>query len=356
MHVIVGLSGGVDSALSAALLQEQGYRVSGIFMRNWHERDSHCTTTADEQSAQSVADHLKIPLHVVDFSQEYIDRVFRVMLDILAQGATPNPDILCNQEIKFRCLLHQAQRLQADFLATGHYAQICQSSSGACLAQAVDENKDQSYFLCCMPKNALTRVRFPLGKYTKVEVRQLAKARALPNALRKDSTGICFIGERRFDDFIAQHLLDRPGEIVDTAGRKLGMHRGIFYYTIGQRKGLQLGGHAAYAEKPWYVVAKDLSLRRLIVAQGDDHPALFSHSLRAVSARWFIDPPSTTCVLGARIRHRQAQQAITLSPDGPDWLVVFKTAQRAISPGQYIAFYQGNLCIGAAIIQQSHPS
>ena len=349
--VIVGLSGGVDSALTAAILQQQGYSVSTVYMRNWHDHESHCNSHADEASARAVAEHLALPFTVIDFSQDYLDRVFTVMLDILRQGHTPNPDILCNQEIKFRCLLDYVKQQGADFLATGHYARIVSTPRGNLLAQAVDQMKDQSYFLCCMPKDALDQVLFPLGEYLKPDVRKLALDLDLPSAKRKDSTGICFIGERRFSDFISQHLLDRPGPIVDEHGQQLGQHRGLFYYTIGQRKGLAIGGLTTSAEQPWYVVAKDLNQRRLIVAQGDQHPLLYSKTLRALQPRWFSEPKDDPCVLQAKIRHRQADQACTITCKNAEIMVDFKEPQRAIAPGQYIAFYAAKVCLGAAIIK-----
>ncbi len=353
--VIIGLSGGVDSAISAYLMQQQGYDVHGVFMHNWHDDENHCTSAEDKQQVHLVGEHLDIPTEVIDFSDAYQDRVFEHMLTSLQQGYTPNPDVLCNQEIKFQALLEYALNQQADALITGHYATLIAENNHHYLKQGVDPNKDQSYFLCRIPKNALSKIHFPLGKLHKPEVRRLAEKINLPNAQRKDSTGICFIGNRKFDDFIRQYLLDKPGPIQDTSGKTIGQHNGLFYHTIGQRKGLKIGGGFGDLDSPWYVVAKDITTQTITVAQGKDHPALFKKQLNAVDMHWLYPAPGKSFTAQAKIRHRQPDQAcnVTVDSQDPNRLeVTFDQPQRAITPGQYIVLYQDQRCLGGALITE----
>ena len=351
--IMVGLSGGVDSAVTACLLKQQGHSLIGVFMRNWHDDDSHCTNAVDEQDARKVCTALDIPFHTVDFSQAYMDKVFVSMLTDMQRGYTPNPDILCNQEIKFKVLLDYALSHQVDYLATGHYAQIQPLHGQPGLASAVDTNKDQTYFLSRLPRSALEKIIFPIGAYEKPEIRRLAESFSLVNAAKKDSTGICFVGERRFSEFIKEHLLDKPGEILDTEGRVLGQHRGLFYYTIGQRKGLAIGGRRDSSELPWFVLAKDVALNRLIVGQGAQHPGLYKRRLVAQHVHWLTEPRDALCHLRAqaRIRHRQPLQDAEIRIDGDRLEAVFDQPQRAITPGQSIAIYHENFCIASAIIE-----
>ena len=282
-----------------------------------------------------------------------MDKVFTYMLDDLKRGHTPNPDILCNQEIKFKVLLEYAQKQKADFLATGHYAQIATFHGQPALACAADENKDQTYFLCRIPRAALPHILFPIGHLPKQNVRKIAQAAGLTTACKKDSTGICFIGERKFQDFISNYLLDQPGEIIDPNGKIIGKHRGLFYYTIGQRKGLQIGGKQGYAEKPWFVTQKDMKTKQLHVAQGEDNPKLYRNELTATKLHYLVEPDCLPKSFNAqaRIRHRQPMQDVQIVIQGDTLQATFMQAQRAVTPGQSIAIYQKNICIMSAIIQ-----
>jgi len=350
--VLVGLSGGVDSAVSAHILQKKGYQVHGVFMENWQDQDSHCTTADDRDQAQLVAEHLGIGLDIVNFSDEYYKTVFDTMLKLLEKGYTPNPDILCNQEIKFQHLMDYARKKDA-FLATGHYAQIIQDLDTTYLGQGLDKNKDQSYFLCRIPKDSLAKILFPLGGMHKTEVRLLAEKLKLPNAKRKDSTGICFIGKRRFDDFISGYLLNKPGVIQTLEGKEIGKHDGLFYYTIGQRKGLKIGGGKHFDETPWYVIDKDMTTRTLIVAQGQNHPALFKKTLQVDDMHWLKNAPGNYFKAHAKIRHRQNDQTCyvtVLNNDKSKIEIVFEEKQRAITPGQYAVLYQNEICLGGGAI------
>ncbi len=349
---IVGLSGGVDSAISAYLMLQAGYDVKGVFMHNWHDDENYCSNEDDKNQVYLVAKHLDIPVEIVDFSEEYQQRVFDHMLTSLEQGQTPNPDILCNQEIKFRCMLDYAIAQQADILVTGHYARILENNGIYELAQGVDHNKDQSYFLCRIPKSALAKIHFPLGNYNKQEVRTLADKIALPNAKRKDSTGICFIGKRRFDEFISGYLLNKPGPIQTLDGKTIAQHKGLFYHTIGQRKGLNIGGGFGDNENPWYVVDKIMSTQTLVVAQGKDHPALFKKQLTAKDMHWLSPEKKQSFNASAKIRHRQPDQQCTVNFDSKNNIlhIEFAKAQRAITAGQYVVLYQNQVCLGGATI------
>ncbi|MDR3415845.1 MAG: tRNA 2-thiouridine(34) synthase MnmA [Nevskia sp.] len=349
-HVVVGLSGGVDSAVSAWLLKEQGYRVSGLFMVNWTEdEEGYCTAAEDFQSARAVCEELEIPLHRVDFSAEYRARVFEQFLAAYRAGKTPNPDVLCNREVKFQPFRQHALRLGADFVATGHYARLEQATDGPHLLRAADDNKDQTYFLATVAREHFERVLFPLGGLTKPMVREIARRAGLPNHRRKDSTGICFIGEREFRSFLAQYLAPDPGPIEDDAGAVVGEHRGLMYYTLGQRRGLAIGGRRGAQEAPWYVVAKDAARNVLVVSQEADHPLLMSRQLLARPFHW-IRPPQRG-ELQARIRHRQALQRceIRLADDG-SVVADFAEPQRAAAAGQYLVLYEGEECLGGGEI------
>lgn len=354
MKVMVGLSGGVDSAVAAFLLKEQGHEVSGLFMKNWEEDDApgYCAAAEDLAMAQAVADRLKIPLYSVNFASEYWDRVFAHFLAEYAAGRTPNPDILCNKEIKFRAFLDHALDMGADCIATGHYARRGQSATGFQLLEATDKDKCQTYFLHLLNQSQLERSLFPLGDLGKPQVRALAKAAGLPNHQRKDSTGICFIGERRFRDFLARYLPARPGEIWDEQGRLVGQHQGLMYYTLGQRKGLGLGGMADAQEAPWYVLEKDLAHNRLVVAQGQDHSRLYASELIAGQLHWIGGQAPDVLSCMARCRHRQPLQACEFRREADGIRVRFDQPQRALTPGQSIVFYQYGQCLGGAVIQE----
>jgi tRNA-specific 2-thiouridylase len=353
-RVIVGLSGGVDSAVAALLLQNQGYRVECLFMKNWEEHDPEnpCPAEDDYRDALLVCDRLSLPLHTVNFSREYYDRVFSYFLDEYRAGRTPNPDVLCNREIKFNLFLRYALQLGADFIATGHYARIRESNGTYHLLKGRDRAKDQSYFLYLLGQEELAHCLFPLGNRVKGEVRRLAREARLPVADKKDSTGICFIGERKFKPFLQHYLPAQPGEIVTIDGQVAGRHEGLMYYTLGQRRGLGVGGGFGDREAPWYVVDKDLENNRLIIAQGHDHPALFSRELTVTQVHWITGvPPDASDRLQAKIRYRQAEQPCTIHTDQDGRLIVrFETAQFAPAPGQSVVFYRDEECLGGGVI------
>ncbi len=361
MHVVVGLSGGVDSAVTALLLREAGHEVSGVFMVNWTADESgYCNAAEDFASARAVAEELDIPLQRVDFSRTYHEQVFQEFLAQYARGRTPNPDILCNRAIKFAPFLAHARRLGADAVATGHYARLQQDAGGPRLLRAIDDNKDQSYFLAGVARSAFDGVQFPLGELSKTDVRAKARAAGLPNHQRKDSTGICFIGERHMRDFLAQWLPAQPGPIVDSRGRELGRHQGVAFYTQGQRRGLAVGGVAGAAEAPWYVIERDVTGNRLVVDQDPEHPRLMARTIELIDTHWIRRPPEIdggdrSLALEVRIRHRQSLQAAALEvgADGRSSLH-FEQPQRAAAPGQYAVFYQGEECLGCAEIDRVH--
>ena len=351
---MVGLSGGVDSAVAAWLLLQQGYAVEGLFMKNWDEDDApgHCPAEQDLADARAVAEVLGIELRTVSFSTEYWDRVFAHFLAEYRAGRTPNPDILCNQEIKFRAFLDYALDLGADWIATGHYARVAGDANQRRLLKGLDDNKDQSYFLYRLNQRALSHSLFPLGELSKPEVRSIAQLKGLPNFAKKDSTGICFIGERKFKAFLGRYLPAQPGNIVSTAGEILGRHQGLMFHTIGQRQGLGIGGTRDSSGEPWYVVGKNLTANELVVAQGKNHPALFRSGLAATDLHWIAgSPPALPLACCARIRYRQRDQACEiLARDSGSCTVRFGTAQRAVTPGQAVVFYQGDLCLGGGTI------
>jgi tRNA-specific 2-thiouridylase len=356
--VIVGMSGGVDSSVAAWLLLQQGYDVQGLFMSNWDEdEDGYCTAAEDFQDARSVCEQLRIPLHKVSFAGEYRERVFRYFLEEYRAGRTPNPDVLCNREIKFGVCFDYARRLGAEWVATGHYARVEHGAAGAGprLLRGIDASKDQSYFLHAMPSQALARTLFPIGSMQKSDVRRRARELTLPVFDKKDSTGICFIGERPFAEFLGQYLPAQPGDIETAEGRKVGEHRGLMYYTLGQRQGLRIGGRTDASEEAWYVASKDLRRNVLVVVQGHDHPALFSRVLAASQLTWVAgDAPAAHFRCTAKVRYRQPDQecAVRVLATG-HCEVEFEVPQRAVTPGQYVVFYRGEECLGGGVIEAS---
>jgi tRNA-specific 2-thiouridylase len=357
-NVILGLSGGVDSAVAAILLQRAGAQVQALHMTNWEDDDGYCTAANDLQDARLVCEQLDIPLHHVNFSREYRDRVFQYFLDEYRAGRTPNPDVLCNREIKFGVFRDYAKRLGGELLATGHYARTTTVANQPALQKGVDHNKDQSYFLHAVSAEALAETVFPLGELQKPEVRQLAHEYGLAVSEKKDSTGICFIGERPFRDFLASYLPANPGPMRTPDGTQVGEHAGLMYYTLGQRQGLRIGGRVDADDAPWYVVAKDLDNNALIVAQGE-HALLFSAALRTERASWIGDAPAGLddgIPLHVKIRYRQADQpcVVRANADG-ELQVVFDEPQRAAAPGQYAVFYAGERCLGGAVIRDLTP-
>ena len=354
MKVIVGMSGGVDSSVSALLLQQQGYEVEGPFMKNWEEDDGteYCTAMDDLADAQAVADKLGIKLHKANFASEYWDRVFEHFLEEYKAGRTPNPDILCNKEIKFRAFLDYAVHLGADYIATGHYCRRQEIDGHACLVKGLDNNKDQSYFLHAVGGDKIAKTLFPVGELEKPEVRRIAEENDLITHNKKDSTGICFIGERRFKDFLKQYIPAQPGKIETSEGDIIGRHDGLMYHTLGQRQGLGIGGLSNYSEDPWYVAKKDLERNVLVVVQGGQHPLLFCDGLIASKLDWVNETPAEGAKLTAKTRYRQPDQKCTLThaEDGRV-KVIFDEPQRAVTPGQSVVFYDGDICLGGGIIE-----
>ena len=351
--VIIGMSGGVDSSVAALLLLEQGYEVEGLFMKNWEEDDTeeYCTATEDLADAQSVSDKLGIPLHTVNFSGEYWDNVFEYFLEEYRSGRTPNPDIMCNKEIKFKAFLDYALDMGADFIATGHYARIDRSGDKIKMLKGIDENKDQTYFLYTLQQHQLTKSLFPIGELKKSAVRNLAEQAGFDTASKKDSTGICFIGERKFTEFLKRFLPAQPGKIVTPDGEQIGEHQGLMYYTLGQRQGLGIGGMKTASEAPWFVVDKDMKNNRLIAAQGHNHPLLLKQQLEASQLHWVAGrPPSNHFHCKAKIRYRQSEQACKVTLSANQCVVHFDEKQRAITPGQSVVFYDEESCLGGGII------
>ena len=351
-RIMAGVSGGVDSAVTVALLQEKGYEVSGVFMRNWEDDDGteECTSMRDWMDAQRVCDKLGVELTQVNFSQEYKEKVFAPFISALKQGWTPNPDILCNSNIKFSSLLDFARKNGVDYLATGHYARLRRQQGKALLSKAKDREKCQTYFLCQVKD--FSRCLMPLGDKTKDEVRTYARKIGLHNHAKKDSTGICFIGERNFSVFISRYIQDRPGEIVDKRGRVLGMHRGLFHYTLGQRRGLGIGGNREYDESPWFVIAKNQQDNHLVVAQGKAEPDLYAKELTASAINWIGDKPDLPLKCSAKIRYRMqdVECEIREGETNDELKVVFTREQRSITAGQFVVFYVDELCLGGGMI------
>lgn len=369
-RIVVGLSGGVDSAVTAHLLKKQGHEVVGIFMKNWEDDDSddengkYCSSNIDFVDAAAVADVIGIEIEHVNFAADYKDRVFAAFLSEYQAGRTPNPDILCNAEIKFKAFLDHAMRLGADKIATGHYARVREFEGQTQLLKGVDNSKDQSYFLHRLNQAQLAKTLFPVGELHKTEVRRIAEEIGLPNAKKKDSTGICFIGERPFREFLNRYLAHKPGPIKDERGRKLGEHLGLSFYTLGQRQGLGIGGvkekgaaRGGGDHSPWFVARKDMANNTLYVVQGHEHPWLLSQSLIADDISWTGAPPKFGG-FGAKSRYRQADAACAFSPDTPvpaQFRLDFAQAQWAVTPGQSAVLYDGEVCLGGGVIAQAIP-
>ncbi len=357
--VMVGLSGGVDSAVAAHLLLRDGYQVAALHMTNWEEDARYCTAAEDLQDAREVCAALDIPLHRVNFADQYRAQVFKHFLAEYRAGRTPNPDVLCNREIKFGIFRTHAARLGADFIATGHYVRTRRVAGHVHLLKGVDAGKDQSYFLHAVDESQLNQAIFPLGDRLKAEVRDIARALALPVHAKRDSTGICFIGERPFREFLGQYLPTQPGDMVTPEGDVLGRHDGLMFYTLGQRQGLGLGGRAGAAEAPWYVAAKDTARNELVVVQGHEHPLLYAAGLDAGPTHWINGVPEELsggelrCM--AKTRYRQVDQACAVAVRDGRLAVRFDAPQWAITPGQYLVLYDGERCLGGAPIQRTWP-
>lgn len=355
--IVVGLSGGVDSAVAALLLQRAGAEVQALHMTNWEDDAGYCTAADDLQDARRLCEQIGIPLHHVNFAAEYRNRVFEHFLDEYRAGRTPNPDVLCNREIKFGVFREHAMRLGADLLATGHYARVEHGADGAHLLKGVDPGKDQSYFLHAVKQKALADTVFPLGDLQKNAVRTLAREAGLAVYDKKDSTGICFIGERPFRQFLATYLPAQPGNIQTADGRTLGEHQGLMYYTLGQRQGLGIGGRNDAGDEAWYVAAKDLAQNALIVVQGE-HPLLFSTGMTTGVPHWIGTAPDFSDAAfhcKVKVRYRQTDQPCRVSSAAGGGLrVAFETPQRAVAPGQYAVFYSDDRCLGGAVIEATH--
>lgn len=351
IKVAVGMSGGVDSSVSALLLKQQGFEVMGLFMKNWEETSAGiCTQTSDYEDVVKVCELLNIPHYSLNFVEEYWNLVFRDFLDELKLGYTPNPDILCNREIKFKVFFEKAKQLGADFLATGHYCQIGTDQEKKLLLKGKDPGKDQSYFLYTLKEPILHEVLFPIGHLHKTEVRALAKEYGLPTHDKKDSTGICFIGKRDFKEFLSNYLPYQPGNFQTLQGKTVGRHDGAAYYTIGQRKGLEIGG----AGDAWFVVAKDMGANVVFVEQGTDHPALYANKLIAKNISFISPSPKCPFACKAKIRYRQEDQPCIIQSIEEDLLTVsFLQPQRAITPRQSIVFYDRDICLGGAMIEKA---
>ncbi|QTH64088.1 tRNA 2-thiouridine(34) synthase MnmA [Psychrosphaera ytuae] len=355
--VIIGMSGGVDSSVSAYLLKQQGYQVEGLFMKNWEEDDDdeYCAAAEDLKDAQAVCDKLGIELHTVNFAAEYWDNVFEHFLAEYKAGRTPNPDIMCNKEIKFKAFLQfSAEILGADYIATGHYVRRTNEANPKML-RGLDNNKDQSYFLYAIGEKQIAQTLFPVGELEKPEVRRIAEEQGLITADKKDSTGICFIGERKFKDFLQKYLPAQPGNIETPEGEVIGQHEGLMYHTLGQRKGLLIGGLKDFNDQPWFVVDKDVERNVLIVGQGKNHPLLFSNGLVAKQLTWIDGKgPQDACRLTVKTRYRQEDIPCSVVHDleNDTIRVLFDEPQRAVTPGQSAVFYDGDVCLGGGIIEQ----
>ncbi|WP_279386473.1 tRNA 2-thiouridine(34) synthase MnmA [Paenibacillus xerothermodurans] len=352
-RVVLGMSGGVDSSVSALLLQQQGYEVIGVFMKNWDDTDEfgHCTAEDDAEDVRRVCDQLGIPYYTVNFEKQYMDKVFQYFLDEYRKGRTPNPDVMCNREIKFGEFLNKALELGADYIATGHYAQVDEVDGKFRLRRGVDNNKDQTYFLHALNQYQLSKAMFPIGHLPKPEVRAIAENAGLATAKKKDSTGVCFIGERNFKEFLSGYLPAKPGEMRTVDGELKGRHDGLMYYTLGQRQGLGIGG--AGNGEPWFVADKDLKNNILYVVQGDKHPRLYSKGLTATDVNWISgNLPKEPLHCTAKFRYRQPDQGVTVTFDEASGTcqVTFDEPQKAITPGQSVVFYDGEVCLGGATI------
>lgn len=352
--VVVGMSGGVDSSVSAYLLKEQGYNVIGLFMNNWEEKDpnGHCTSEADYEDVKRVCNKLGIPYYSINFAKQYYEQVFKEFLEEYKKGRTPNPDVLCNREIKFGPFLDYAMSLGADYIATGHYCQIEQIDGVFYLKRSVDKNKDQTYFLNQVSQKQISKVIFPIGHLEKSEVRRIAGELGLVTATKKDSTGICFIGERNFKNFLNSYLPAKNGKICTLDGKVVGHHTGVLYYTLGQRKGLNIGGYAGGNGEPWFVVSKDVEKNILYVHQGEDD-LLYTDYLYAEEFNWISACPAQEFECTAKFRYRQPDQGVSVVVDPQDKTkvkVTFAEPQRAITAGQYVVLYNGEICLGGGKI------
>jgi tRNA-specific 2-thiouridylase len=354
MKIVVGLSGGVDSAVAALLLKRAGHDVVGLFMKNWEDDDDseYCSTREDLVDAVSAAERIGIDVEAVNFAAEYRERVFASFLAEYRAGRTPNPDVLCNAEIKFKAFLDHAMALGAERIATGHYARVEERDGGFALLKGVDPGKDQSYFLHRLTQAQLSRTLFPVGHLHKTEVRRIAREAGLANHAKRDSTGICFIGERPFREFLSRYLPREPGAIVTPEGTRVGEHEGLMYYTLGQRQGLGIGGRRDASAEPWYVAAKDLAANELVVVQGHDHPLLQKRHLHAEDASWIAGtPPADEDGLAAKTRYRQADAACRFRASGPQAFDLdFAAPQWAVTPGQSAVLYRGETCLGGGVI------
>ena len=365
MKVILGLSGGVDSSVALKLLKDEGYDVEAMFMRNWDSAtnndilgnpdidDDVCPQEKDYQDAEKVANQLGVKLNRVDFIEEYWDTVFKYFLDEYKKGRTPNPDIMCNKYIKFNAFLHHADKLGADYIAMGHYARVRHEENKSYLLRGVDSNKDQTYFLCMISQEQLRHSLFPIGHLTKPEVRKIASDANLYTADKKDSTGICFIGERNFKKFLQNYLPAQPGNMVTIDGKVIGRHDGLMYYTIGQRKGLGIGGSNEYENAAWFVCGKDLEKNELIIGQGHDSQYLISNNLIASECNWITDKPIENKLYQAKFRYRQKDVNVTIKfLDDNKIQVFYKDGSRAVTPGQAVVIYDGEICLGGALIDE----
>jgi tRNA-specific 2-thiouridylase len=352
--VVVGMSGGVDSSVTALLLKQQGYEVIGLFMKNWEDDDDseYCSSRQDLIDAVSVADTIGIPIEAVNFAKEYKDRVFSYFLREYEAGRTPNPDILCNSEIKFKAFLDHAIRLGAEKIATGHYAGVREQDGLFQLLKASDASKDQSYFLHRLNQQQLSKAMFPLNNIPKSKVREIAHQHRLSNAAKKDSTGICFIGERPFREFLNRYLPTKPGDMVTPEGRVMGQHMGLSFYTYGQRQGLGIGGGKDSSGEPWFVASKDMAHNRLIVVQGHDHPLLLNPELDALDMHWISGTAAdATRAYAAKTRYRQEEASCRIAQSGERGVhFTFDEAQWAVTPGQSVVIYDGDICLGGGII------
>lgn len=355
-RVVVGMSGGVDSSVTALLLKQQGYDVIGIFMKNWDDTDEfgYCTAEADAEDVRRVCEQIDIPYYTVNFEKQYYDKVFAYFLEEYKRGRTPNPDVMCNREIKFGEFLNKALDLGADYVATGHYARVVEESGTFKLLRGVDSNKDQTYFLNALNQDQLSKAMFPIGHLPKPEVRRIAEEAGLYTAKKKDSTGVCFIGERNFKEFLSNYLPAQSGDMIDiVTGEVKGRHDGLMYYTLGQRQGLGIGGSGT--GEPWFVADKDLERNILYVVQGDKHPSLYSTALIASGVNWIAGAdrmPEGPYKCTAKFRYRQPDQGVTLTKQADGTVhVAFDEPQKAITPGQAVVFYQGEECLGGGTIE-----
>jgi tRNA-specific 2-thiouridylase len=353
IRVVLGMSGGVDSSVSALILKEQGYEVIGVFMKNWDDTDEfgHCTAEEDAEDVRRVCDQIGIPYYTVNFEKQYMDKVFQYFLDEYRKGRTPNPDVICNREIKFGEFLNKALELGADYIATGHYAQVDEVDGKYRLRRGVDTNKDQTYFLHALNQYQLSKTMFPIGHMPKPEVRAIAERAGLATAKKKDSTGVCFIGERNFKEFLSGYLPAKPGDMRTIDGEVKGRHDGLMYYTLGQRQGLGIGGSGS--GQPWFVSGKDLDNNILYVVQGEKDPSLYSRGLRATDINWISSElPQARLRCTAKFRYRQPDQGVSVTFNEKDGTceVTFDQPQKAVTPGQSVVFYDGEVCLGGGII------